>query len=215
MIIHPQSFRALAYEVLNHLNNNSANDDSRITLPIIEQELRHQFGIYLKETDRQTERQGMDPEAYRVETMSLSIAGDDLMRVVEVVGLLTFNGKPYTSFVGIQTDTYQLGFVPVDYRWQLLGMSQLTRQPCFTLEGDKMYVLLTAQTIAVEAITLTGIPADPFPKAGRADEWYWKRAWFLGEEAKGKIKMQTLRVFMGTHIQLQQRVDQKNNATEG
>lgn len=215
MIIHPQSFRALAYEVINHLNNNSSNDDSKITLPIIEQELRHQFGIYLKENDRQTERQGMDPEAYRVQTMQLSIAGEGFIREVEIIGLLTFNGKAYTTFVGIQTDDHQLGFVPVDYRWQLLGMAQLSQNPCFALEGSKMFVRLTPETIALEEITLTGIPADPFPKEGRGDTWYWKQAWFLSEEAKGKIKMQAIRVFMGTHIQLQQRVDTKNNATEG
>ena len=157
----------------------------------------------------------MDPEAYRVQTMQLNIAGEGFEREVEIIGLLTFNGKAYTTFVGLMNADHQLGFVPVDYRWQLKGYTALSRQPCFALEGSKMIVRLTPETIAVENISLTGIPADPFPALARGDEWYWKHPWFLSEEAKGKIKMQAIRVFMGTHIQLQQRVDTKNNGTEG
>ena len=62
MIVDPQSFRGLAYEVLNMLTSSAANDDNKLTLPLIEADLRKQYAILLKEEDKARERTGNDPE---------------------------------------------------------------------------------------------------------------------------------------------------------
>ena len=218
MLTHPQSFRALAYEVQNHLYASGATDDSRLTLPLIEQELRHQLGIYLKEYDRQQERMGQEPDPVRLQTTTLALPDANLssgaVRSLDIAGMMLYMGKPYAPFVGIENECGLVGFVPVDQKWQLKAMAQLTGQGCYCFIGNQLMMHLSAATIGVEQITVTGIPADPFPITPRADAWYWQSPWFMSEEAKGKIKMQTLRVFMGTHIQLRQLADAKNNATE-
>lgn len=213
MIVDPQSFRGLAYEVLNMLTSSAANDDNKLTLPLIEADLRKQYAILLKEEDKARERTGNDPESYRLQTIRRNVDGVGLNRKTDVPGMLTYNGKTYISYAGL-IDA-EVSFVPCDYRWQLPGIAQVNNKPSFCVEGQTLYLRLTERTVLVDEIDITGIPSMPFPDLDRSDEWFWKKPWNVPEDIKGKIKLQTMRVFMGTHIQLAPRTDTKNNGLPG
>ena len=93
-------------------------------------------------------------------------------------------------------------------------MVELLKKPAFCLESGVAVIRLNDEAALVEDITVVCVLLDLFPPAGRSDGWYWKQGWNVPEDVKGEIKMNTMRVLMGTHFQLQPRQPKENNGID-
>jgi|GEM_PF-2768538 len=217
MNVHPESFRALAYEVRAHLTASGYTDDTKIGLPLIEAQLRHDAGAALKKRDLDNIRLGAEPESWRLKRFVLPLAGVDMWRTAELPAMILFNGMPYLTFLGTEDEKtgQQVGFTPTKSKWQLTGMVRLCNKPAYTVSDTSVTVQVTPKTILVSEVVAYGIPMNPFPSEARGDDWYWAQAWGVPEELKKEIKLNTISVFMNTHVQLAGRRDIKNNGLDG
>jgi len=212
MIIHPQSFRALAYEIQNHLTSSTATDDTPIPLPLIEQEIRNKFASAQKKLDIQREKQGGEPEPYRITTLTRTLSGHELRQTVTVPNLLTFGGMIWISFLGpVESDR---GFVPADHVWQLAALVARDKRPAYAPQGTTIHIRLTPETVLIPEIKIICALADYFPTDDRSHPWFWETAWNVPGELKDQVKMDAISVFMNTHIQLNKSRDVKNNGTD-
>lgn len=217
-IIHKDSLRALAYEVLNQLYGAGPVDDSLITIYQIEAELRRQYGAMQEKEDNQNIRLGQRPDASRLVTTTVSLSAQPCtncppnytLRTGHVGSYIHWNGLPYLTSVRC----CELSIPPATSRFQLGSITRRNGRPAYVIEGNSIVVMLTPDTIGIDTLDLIGIPKDPFAGLGRDDEAIWERPWNISLAISSIIKERAEIRLRGGSVATWQRADKRNDGIE-
>lgn len=215
--VHPDSFRALAYEVLNQLHGSAPIDDNSITIYQIENELRDQYGFLLEADDRKRLAMGQQPDLSRLQQFTIPLtdqgcAGcDEFKLVADVARFLDWNGTPFITQVNVCGGTKLTG---TSYEWQLDSKARQTRMPAYAIQGSRLIVKLTADSAGIDSVLVTGIPVDPFYGMEQDDRRLIEVPWPVARSFKAQIKERAEMRFRGGSLTTRPFKDRVNNNAE-
>ncbi|RYC70686.1 hypothetical protein [Spirosoma sordidisoli] len=215
VVIHPDSLRACAYEVLNALYGSGPVDDSNITIYQIEPELIAQQTALRVKDDARTLQLGQQIAPWRITTRTVTLSGDECascdtnVRSAPIPTFLSWNGTPYITNVSC----CGASLVPVAQRWQLPVVSRRNNVSTYCVEGNSLFVYTTTQLVAVDELSVTGAMENPWEGLDRNDPAYWEGPW-QWENNRAVIKERAEMRLRGGNVATWQRADKKNEGTE-
>ncbi len=217
-IIHPESLRGLAYQVLNALYGAGPTDDSNITIYQIEDELKLQERLLLDKDDEQRLKLGQRPDPSRVVSRTITLSEDPCedchpeQRMAELPEYMAWNGAPYITNVS----ACGVNFVPVVRASQLPVVARRTGKPTFVIiagaQASKIKVHMTAQTNAVGNLEVEGAYKDQYYGLDRNSPVFWLYPW--NADSKGIIKERAEIRLRGGSVATYLRADKRNNGVE-
>lgn len=217
VVIHPESLRFIAYEILNQLTGGKPVDTSTPSIYDIEYALIEQYGYLQDKDDKERLRLGQNPDLVRVSTKKVILSAancddcDKWTRYGIVDDYMTWDGKPYIKSIS----TCGTEFIPAYYKTYLKTKSQLAGgMPTFAIEGTKLIVYLTPQVAAINEVEVTGIIRNPFSSDDKDDPNRWRYPWLVSAGMKALAKEQAQIVLKNGVVATWQRRDVTNNGLE-
>ena len=218
------SLRAMAYEIRNGISGGIASDDSKYSLRLIENEIKHQLGLAQKEEDVANEILGISPSTQRVQVFSClpmketkdfsckCTSKGGKFKKVTLPKMLQYRGQSYITFMG-NTDT-DLSFVPANNIQYLNSNVGFIKKPMYFLAGNAAYVSLPPDFSVMCEATVMGIPDDPSETNGLCFD-VWQKDWNVPEYMKAIVKARVMQIFAPALVNSGQNRDIRNNASEG
>lgn len=219
-IIHHDSLRADAYDILNGLTGSGVVDDTAITIYQVESILKDMYAALLAKDD-DARMKWLRPEPARIVTRTVYLtdatceACDEFERTALLPDYLQWNKKPYIESIA----TCGVAFTDAKQKSFLKSHSLRTGRPTFVIEGGGAAQLLlrvrhNAQTIAVDELEITGAYKDPFYGLGQDDPFFWQQPWSVKPDLRMLAKERARLTLMGSSVATWQRADKKNDALE-